>query len=124
MKEQQKKEEAIFKNDSEERFAVWFNIKKNHGIHLTEDQLDEIDRVYFHQQKDAIVRVGLYRLINFILGLVCVLFSLFVMYWDYQGPLCVVLFGLFTVVNLIWGINAKIDHRRLKKRQRQLKNGE
>jgi len=120
--EQKRKELSVGLNDSEERFFVWFNMKRKFGKELGEKELNLIDSIYKNQQNDALVRVGLYRLINFLFGIIFMAVSLFAMKWQYQGPLCLVLGFAFTLINLVWGIKAKIDHRSFVKRQKSFAN--
>jgi len=115
MEKQKQKEDAIFKNDSQERFDVWMGVKKKTGTGLSEAELDVIDQVYKDHQKETIVRVGIYRFINFILGAIAL-----VIVSVYSSWINITVWAFFVFVQMFYGFKAVWDHRSFLERQKRL----
>lgn len=101
--------------DIQRRKLLHRNFKLKFGIILTPVHLDEIAIMYYLDQKDIILRVGMYRFINFTIGLMFVGVSWFLKDTLIEDGIHFLLWIVFVVYNFIHGFKNWIEYKRLKK---------
>lgn len=86
------------KTESHTQLMVFQFMRNEHGITLTNEQLETIDEAYLMNRKNAIFTVGIYRFINTVIS-----FILLLIYWVLGGTKYDdIIFILSTVVFLIY----------------------
>lgn len=100
--------------NNHERYCVKSTLKLQHGVKLTEAQLDTIEEIYFESRKTNIANVMFYRIINASIGIIgIVLFFLIRQTWA-EKWFFIVFVTLFAIYNIIHSYRILIKYRRLK----------
>lgn len=95
------------------RGKLYSTFSQRYGIKLTPEQLDEIELLFHDQVTTSSVTVGVYRFINFSLGICFLTVFFFLRGTKVSEWLFVIIWSLFVIYNLIHCWNNYRDYKRL-----------
>ena len=97
-----------------ERYCIKKTLKMQHGINLTDPQLDTIEEIYFESHKSKITTLMFYRSINFTIGLIGIIFFIFMRNVPEKKWFFLVFVVCFAVYNLAHVIQDYFRYKRLR----------
>lgn len=99
------------KQESHTQLMVFQHLRNEHGITLTDEQLDTIDEVYLMDRKNAVFTVGIYRFINTVVSLLFIFIYLILGGTKHDNIVFILSMVCFLIYNAIHCWNNIFDYK-------------